>query len=67
MLQSGDVFSVTADGLTATTPAVGNLVELQADTTLNIVATATSGSTQVGKIIAKEVVGNYTFYAIQVA
>lgn len=57
----GDIFSVTAEAF-STTPSVGNLVELQANTKLKAVATATSGSTQVGKIIAKD----GAFYVIQV-
>lgn len=56
-LRSGNIFSVTAEGLTATTPAVGNIVELQAGTKLKVVATLTSGSTKVGTIIAIE--GDY--------
>lgn len=49
-LFSGDIFSVTAEGFTGT-PAKGNIVELQAGTKLNAVATLTAGSTQVGTII----------------
>lgn len=71
-LHKGDIFSVTADALAVsvsgkTAPEVGNLVELQADTKLKVVATATDGSTAVGKIIAVDVVGRYTYYVIQVA
>lgn len=70
-LHKGDIFSVTADALTVsvsgkTAPEEGNLVELQADTKLKVVATATNGSTVVGKIIAVDVVGRYTYYAILV-
>ena len=69
-LHSGDIFSVTKDALAgAAAPAVGDVVELAAGTKLNIKAAATGateGSTVVGKIIAKDVVGKITFYAIQV-
>lgn len=49
-LFSGDIFSVTAEGFTGT-PAKGKIVELQASTKLNAVATLTASSTQVGTII----------------
>lgn len=54
MLEKGDVFTITAEGLTGTSIAVGNVVELQANTKLKVVATATSGSTKVGSVIAIE-------------
>ena len=67
-LHSGDIFSVTKDALDgAATPAVGNVVELKAGIKLNVAASATGGSTVVGKIIAVDVVGRYTYYVIQVA
>lgn len=67
-LHSGDIFSVTKDALDgAATPAVGNVVELKAGIKLNVAASATIGSTVVGKIIAVDVVGRYTYYVIQVA
>lgn len=67
-LHSGDIFSVTKDALDgAATPAVGNVVELKAGIKLNVAVSATSGSTVVGKIIAVDVVGRYTYYVIQVA
>ncbi len=67
-LHSGDIFSVTKDALDgAATPSVGNVVELKAGIKLNVAASATSGSTVVGKIIAVDVVGRYTYYVIQVA
>lgn len=67
-MHSGDIFSVTKDALDgAATPAVGNVVELKAGIKLNVAASATSGSTVVGKIIAVDVVGRYTYYVIQVA
>lgn len=66
-LRKGDIFSVTKEALAgAETPAVGNVVELKADTKLNVAASATSGSTVVGKIIAIDVVGKYTYYVILV-
>lgn len=66
-LHKGDIFSVTKAALDgAAAPAVGNIVELKAGTKLNVAASATSGSTQVGKIIAIDVVGRYTYYAILV-
>lgn len=67
-LHSGDIFSVTKDALDgAAAPKVGDAVELKAGTKLNVAASATSGSTAVGKIIAVDVVGRYTYYVIQVA
>lgn len=66
-LHSGDIFSVTADALAAAgTIAVGNIVELQAGTKMKVVSTLTNGSTQIGKIIAIDVVGRYTYYVIEV-
>lgn len=66
-LHNGDVFSVTKDALDgAEAPAVGNVVELKAGTKLNVAAAATEGSTVIGKIIAVDVVGRYTYYAILV-
>lgn len=66
-IHSGDTFSVTAEALSGTgTPAVGNIVELAAGTKLAFVASATSGSTKVGRIIAVDVVGRYTYYVIKV-
>lgn len=65
MLEKGDVFSVTAEGLTGTDIAVDDIVELQADTKLKVVALATgltSGSTKVGTIVGIE--GDY--YRIRV-
>ncbi|MBR1525570.1 MAG: hypothetical protein IJ640_02805 [Prevotella sp.] len=66
-LHKGDIFSVTKDALDGVAaPAIGNIVELKAGTKLNVAASATSGSTVVGKIIAVDVVGRYTYYAILV-
>lgn len=64
---NGDVFSVTKDGIDGKeTPEVGDIVEFKAGTKLNVVASATSGSTVLGKIIAVDVVGRYTYYVIKV-
>ena len=67
-LHQGDIFSVTKaalDGVAA--PAIGNAVELKAGTKLNVAASATAGSTKVGKIIAIDVVGQHTYYVVKVA
>lgn len=64
-LHHGDTFSVTAEALTGT-PAVGSIVELAAGTKLNVAASATASSTTVGTIIAQDVAGRYTYYAIKV-
>lgn len=69
-LHTGDEFGVTAKALNIAsgyTVKVGDAVELMAGTKLNVVATATSGSTQVGKIIAIEKAGRYTYYVVRVA
>lgn len=64
-LNHGDTFSVTAEALIGT-PAVGDIVELDAGTKLKVVKSATGGSTSVGKIIAIDVVGRHTYYVIKV-
>ena len=66
-LHSGDIFSVTAEAFANADPAVDQVVELKADVKLNNVASATSGSTVIGKIIAVDVTKRYTYYVIQVA
>lgn len=66
-LHSGDIFSVTEEALANANPAVDQVIELKAGTQLNNVASATANSTVIGKIIAKDVVGRYTYYVIQVA
>ena len=67
-LHKHDIFSVTKEALDGVaTPQVGNVVELKAGTKLNVAATATSGSTQVGTIIDVNIVGRYTYYVIEVA
>lgn len=65
-LHSNDIFSVTADALDGT-PDKGKIVELQGDTKAKVVTSATNGSTVIGKIINVNVVGRYTYYAIEVA
>ena len=65
-LVENSVFSITADGLTATTPIVGNIVEAQADTEPKVVTTLTSSSTQIGKIEAIETAGRFTYYVIRI-
>lgn len=66
-LHDKDIFSVTKAALDgASSPAIGNIVELKAGTKLNVVESLTASSTQVGKIIDINVVGAYTYYAIQV-
>lgn len=68
-LHTHDVFSVTADALNAASEdllAKGSAVELMDGTKLNVVASATSGSTAIGKIIDVNVVGRYTYYAVEV-
>lgn len=64
---TNDVFSVTKEALDGkATPAVGDVVEFKAGTKLNVAASATSGSTVLGKIIAVENAGRYTYYVIRV-
>ena len=66
-IHSGDTFSVTKEALSGTgTPAVGNVIELAAGTKLAFVSTATASTTTVGRIIAVDVVGSHTYYAIKV-
>lgn len=66
-LHQGDIFSVTKEALDGkATPAVNDIVELKAGVKLNVAASATAGSTQVGKIIAIDVVGQHTYYVILV-
>lgn len=68
---TGNTFSITAEAYTAAaTVVVGDIVELAASTKFKVVAKATgltSGSTQVGTIIAIETVGTKKFYVIKVA
>lgn len=67
ILNKGDIFGVTKEALDgAETPKVGDIVELKAGTKLNVVTTATDGSTTIGKVIAVET-DDYTYYVIKVA
>ena len=69
-LHSGDEFGVTIDALNVAsgyTPKVGDVAELMAGTKLNVAASATSGSTQVGKVVAVESTSRYTYFVIRVA
>lgn len=67
-LHSGDIFSVTDAAIDGranfTAVTVGDVVELKAGTKLNVVASATSEVTTVGKVIAKE---NGKWIVIEVA
>lgn len=70
-LHRNDEFGVTIEGLNVAagyTPKKGDAVELMNGTKLNVAASATSGSTQVGKIIAVEDAGSgYVYYVVRVA
>lgn len=62
-----DTFSVTKDALDGkAAPEVGDIVELKAGTKMNVAASLTSGSTQIGTILAIEQAGRYLFYVIKV-
>lgn len=61
----GDIFSATVEAFSAT-PKVGNAVELAAANTMNVAATSTTDSTQIGKVIEIDVVGSKTFYVVEV-
>lgn len=64
-IHSGDIFSVTKAVLAGeAAPAVGDVVELAEGTKLSVAKEAT-GATVVGTIIAVDVVGRYTYYAIK--
>lgn len=63
---SGDTFGCT-EGCFDTKPAVGNIIELMAATTFKTVATATSGSTVIGEVIAIENESGITYYVVEVA
>lgn len=65
-----DFFGLTPEGLNiaeGATPAVGWAAELMAGTKINLVASATSGATQIGTLHAIEQAGRYTYYVIKVA
>lgn len=65
---ANDIFSVSLEALdTALTKIVpGNTVELQADTKLKVVATATAGATKIGTVIDVVERKDGTFIGIQV-
>lgn len=67
VLHEKDIFSVTEEALddlvdSEESPAVGKGVAIQASTKLQVVD---SGDV-IGKIIAKDIVGKYTYYVIQI-
>ena len=63
----GQIFSVTKEALAGKEePAIGDVVELAAGTKMNVAASATDGATKVGRIIAIDKVGRFTYYAILV-
>lgn len=61
LFDDGDQFRLTKEGLDGT-PAVGSIVEVGDGYKMKVVASATGGSTQIGKIIAVE--GNYFVVAV---
>lgn len=64
-IHTGDIFSVTKANLVGVeAPAVGNIVELAEGTKLSV-ATAATGATVVGEIIAIDVTSRYTYYVIK--
>lgn len=68
-LHKGDIFSVTKEALAASdfdAVAAGDVVELKADYVLNVVSSATSGSTVIGKILGVETAGAHKFFVIEV-
>lgn len=65
-IHHGDIFSVTKEALANASPAVGQIIELAAGIKWNNVASATNGATVIGKIIAKDKVGEKEFFAIKV-
>lgn len=64
--KSGGTFSVTAEALTASSPAIGNVVELQADTKFKVVSSLTDDSTKVGTIIDIFTQSGKTFYCVEI-
>lgn len=62
------IFSVTKEVLDGkATPAIGDVVELKAGIHMNVAASATNGSTVIGKIIAIDVVGRHTYYVVEIS
>ena len=65
-LHSGEVFSLPAEGLIGSNPAVGSVVELAANSLkLSVAATPTAKATTVGTIVGKET-GSTTYFVIEV-
>lgn len=60
-----DIFSATVEAFNDT-PKVGQAVEIADSNLMNVVDTATEGSTQIGKIIEIDIVGSKTFYVVEV-
>lgn len=67
-LHKGDIFSVTKECLAGVgdSTAAGDAVELKADYKLNVAASATSGSTVIGKLLDIEMVAGKQFFVIEV-
>ena len=65
ILEKGDIYSATTEAFDGT-PSVGKFIELQAGTKGKVVTSATAGSTKVGKVIAVEQCGKFTYYVIEV-
>lgn len=61
----GQVFSATAEAFDKT-PAKGDIVEAQAGTKMKVVASATQGSTVIGKVVDVEDVNGITFYVVRI-
>ena len=59
----GQVLRVSSDALSGTAK-VGDIVELQPDSKLKVVTTATEGSTVVGRVVGLETVGTIEYVAI---
>lgn len=66
VLHTGNVFGITEGCFANANPAVGQIVELAAGTKWNNVTTATANSTQIGKIVAKEIANGLTYYIVSV-
>lgn len=67
-LRSGNIFSLTKEGFQTTLSQIekDNVVELTDGNKFGVAATATDGATTVGKIIAVENTGRYTYYVIKI-
>ena len=64
-LRDGDIFSVTTDAIDGT-PTVGHIIEAQAGTKMKDVASQTTGSTVIGRVIQLETVGTLNYAVIEV-